>query len=267
MVGRVDVDPVGSLDPAPAERVDDDDAIDAVAEEVHSVGNLLVGGVYLNQVAAGAEGAALEVQVVAVVVDAHQMTQQSIASVLLAPRQPDDHAPPLLGIADGVDAGDGGDDDHVPAGEERGRGSQAEAVDLLVDVSVLLDIQVVLGDVRLWLIVIVVGDEVLDGVVREELSKFGVELSGQRLVVGQDQRRLLHLLDHLRYDVRLAGAGSTQQRLVLVSLADTLHQRCNGLRLVAGRLKVGDDLKPGHCYSACSGRTTVRRLLADPLHK
>ena len=75
-----------------------------------------------------------------------------------------------------------------------GGGRQAQAVDLLVDVGVLLDVGVVLRDVGLGLVVVVVGDEVLDGVVREELAELGVELGGQRLVVGQHQRRPLDLL-------------------------------------------------------------------------
>src|SRR3954469_10783012 len=61
--------------------------------------------------------------------------------------------------------------------------SCAEAVDLLVDRGVLLDVQVLRGDVRLGLVVVVVGDEVLDGVLREELAELVAELRRERLVV------------------------------------------------------------------------------------
>ena len=62
---------------------------------------------------------------------------------------------------------------------------EAEAVDVLVDARVLLDVDVALRDVRLRLVVVVVADEVVDGVVREEarLSSF-VELGGEGFVVG-----------------------------------------------------------------------------------
>ena len=45
------------------------------------------------------------------------------------------------------------------------------------------------GDVRLGLVVVVVGDEVLDGVFGEELAELVAELGGQRLVVRDHERR------------------------------------------------------------------------------
>ena len=58
-----------------------------------------------------------------------------------------------------------------------------EASDVVVLRGVLLDVQVGLRDVRLRLVVVVVRDEVLDRVRREELAELVAELSGQRLVV------------------------------------------------------------------------------------
>ena len=49
--------------------------------------------------------------------------------------------------------------------EQRARGGVAQLVDLVVDVGVLVDVGVGARDVRLGLVVVVVGDEVLDGVV------------------------------------------------------------------------------------------------------
>ena len=55
--------------------------------------------------------------------------------------------------------------------------------------AVLLDVEVGLGNVGLGLVVVVVGDEVLDGVVGEELPELVAELRGERLVVGDHERR------------------------------------------------------------------------------
>ena len=68
----------------------------------------------------------------------------------------------------------------------------AQAVDLLVDRRVLLDVEVPARDVGLGLVVVVVGDEVLDRVVGEERAELVAQLGGQRLVVRHDQRRALH---------------------------------------------------------------------------
>jgi hypothetical protein len=64
----------------------------------------------------------------------------------------------------------------------------AEPVDVVVPRGVLLDVEVGLRDVRLGLVVVVVRDEVLDRVVREELPQLVAELGGERLVV-RDQER------------------------------------------------------------------------------
>ena len=53
------------------------------------------------------------------------------------------------------------------------------------------------GHVGLGLVIVVVRDEVLDRVVREELAELPVELGSQGLVVGEDQRRPLHRGDHV----------------------------------------------------------------------
>ena len=114
--------------------------------------------------------------------------------------------------AEAEDARHRGDDDHVAAREQRRRGGVAQPVDLLVDRRVLLDVEVPRRDVGLGLVVVVVGDEVLDRVRREVRPELVAELRGERLVVGHDQRRPLHRLDRRRHRHRLAGAGGAQQR-------------------------------------------------------
>ena len=59
--------------------------------------------------------------------------------------------------------------------QERLRRGVAQPVDVLVDDVVLLDVRVGARDVRFGLVVVVVGDEVLDGVVREELLELGAK--------------------------------------------------------------------------------------------
>jgi hypothetical protein len=92
------------------------------------------------------------------------------------------HGAVVLGRAQAVDARHAGHDDHVAAADQGAGGGQAQAVDLVVDRGVLLDVDVALGDVRFGLVVVVVADEVVDGVVGEELLELGVELGGQVLL-------------------------------------------------------------------------------------
>ena len=145
--------------------VDFGDALNLVAPELDAKGNLLVGGEHLQGVALDAEPAADKAGVVALVLHGHQVPHQAAAGAAFSHLEGGDEGVVLLRVSQAVDAGDGGDDEDVAAGQQGPGGGVAELVDLLVDVGVLLDVGVGLGDVGLRLIVVVVGDEVLHGVV------------------------------------------------------------------------------------------------------
>ena len=100
------------------ERVDLREGVDLVAEELDAVGVFVVGGVDLDDVAADAEGAAAEVDVVALVEDFDEAAGDVFALELLAFFEEEEHAVVGFGRAEAVDAGDGGDDDDVAAFEE-----------------------------------------------------------------------------------------------------------------------------------------------------
>ncbi len=120
----------------------------------------------------------------------------------------------------------------------------AHPVDLLVDRGVLLDVGVGARHIGLRLVVVVVGDEVLDRVLGEERLHLAVELGGQGLVGGEDQGRALHRLDHLGGGEGLARAGDPKQHLVALAVFQAFDQGGDRLGLIAGRLVLGDDLQP-----------------------
>ena len=194
------------------------DLLDLVAEERDAVGGLHVRRLHLDDVAAHAEAPAAEERVVPRVLDVDELAQHHVAVDLLADAEATVFSS-YLRRADAVDAGDRGDDEDV-LGRERGRRRVAQAVDVVVDRRVLLDVEVGLRDVGLRLVVVVVGDEVLDRVPGQELAELVAELRGERLVVGDHERRLLHLLGDPRHRRRLPGAGGAEQRLVAVAADD-----------------------------------------------
>ena len=122
----------------------------------------------VDHVAAHAERAAAELDVVALVLHLGQALDRVALRDLVALAQVQDHAVVLGRVADAVDRRHRRDD-HA----RRGRSSsalgrrQAHLLDVLVDRGVLLDEQVARRHVGLGLVVVVVGDEVLDRVVRE----------------------------------------------------------------------------------------------------
>ncbi len=120
------------------------------------------------------------------------------------------------------------------ASKRRGR-RVAQPVDLVVDRGVLLDVEVLSRHVGLGLVVVVVGDEVLDHVVGEELAELVAELGRQGLVVGHDQSGTLQLGDHAGHGEGLAGSGRPEQRLDALAGAQPFAEFGDRLGLVGQR--------------------------------
>ncbi len=90
-----------------AERIDLLDGLDRVAEELDADrGLLLVRREHLDHVAAHAERAAVEVDVVSLVLDVDEHAQEVVAAELLADLQVDEEPVVALRAADAVDAAD-----------------------------------------------------------------------------------------------------------------------------------------------------------------
>ena len=62
----------------------------------------------------------------------------------------------------------------------------AKLVNLIIDRAVLLDIGIARRNIGLRLVVIIVGDKIFNRIVRKELLKLAVKLTGQGLIVGDD---------------------------------------------------------------------------------
>ncbi len=207
---------------------------------------LLVGRHDLERVTPDPERAGPKLHVVAFIVRLDQLAQDGRAPVDPADLEVDDHAAVGFRTADAVDRRHGGDHQHVSPRKDRGRGRQPHALDLLVDLGLLLDVQVVLGDVGLGLVVVVVGDEVFDGAIREEVLELRVELSRQSLVVGHYQRRALQPGDDVGDGERLARPGGAQQHLVLGAALEAGDELLDGFGLVARRPVGGMQSELGH---------------------
>jgi hypothetical protein len=218
--------------------------LDGLAEHVHSHGRLVpVRRVDVDDVAADAELPPVGGDVVALVTDVHQPPEYVLPLVFL----PDlDHHHPveiLIGRPKPVYAGHRRDDYHVGARQERARGPVPEPVDLVVDRGVLLYVGVRARYVRLGLVVVVVGHEILDRVAGKELAELRVQLRGQRLVRREDERRPLDGLDDARHRERLARARHAEQDLVVIFFFKPLDKCRNRRRLVTLRHEPGLELQ------------------------
>ncbi len=104
---------------------------------------------------------------------------------------------------------------------------------------ILLDIGVGARDVGLGLVVVVIGDEILDRVLREEALELAIELGGERLVWREHEGRALRRLDHLGHGEGLARTRDAEQHLVALMRVDLGHELGDGRGLIALRRELG----------------------------
>ncbi len=203
----------------------------------------------VDHIAAHTEGGAGEIHIVARVLQPGQPAQQLALIEAVATIDVQHHLQIGLRVTQAVDARHRGDDDRIrPLQQCLGR-RQAHLLDVIVDRGVFLDEGVRRRHIGFRLIVVVVGNEILHRVVREERLELAIELRGQRLVRRQHQRGPLHMGDDVGDAEGLARAGNAQQRLVRQPRLDAFDHLPNGLRLIAGRLETGDQFELGHFAS------------------
>ena len=139
----------------------------------------------------------------------------------------------------------------------------AQAVDLVVDGAVLFNIGIRGGNVGLRLVVVVVGDKILHGILREKAAHLSTNLACQRFVRLQNQRRAVAPGNDVRHRECFAGTGDAQQRLGFVPFVDALYQRFYRLWLVAGGLEWGFQVKNFvHCLSFQSTTISCIKIIA-----
>ena len=225
------------------ERIERHQLVDLVAEQLDAEPFLFVRGIHLDDVAPDAERAAAEIVIVALVLNLDQLAEDLLATDALPPFERQQHAVVRLGRAEAVDARDAGDNDDVAPLEEGAGRRQSHAVDLVVDGRFLLDVRIGGRHVRFRLVVIVVADEVFDGVFGEKPAEFLVELRRERFVVDHDERRPVHAGNRMGHRERLARTGDAEQHLMRIAALQSLHELRDGPGLIAGQLEIGHEVE------------------------
>jgi len=160
---------------------------------------------YIYRVPLNAEGSPFELGTRSAVQAADEGMQESVAPPFLTDFEWNHAFVKFHWIANSVNAADGGDHNDIAPATQQGRGgAETQFLNLLIDSQVLFDVRVRGGDIGLGLIVIVVADEILDQIVREELLEFAVQLRGQRFVMAEHEGRTLGLSNDIGNRKRLA---------------------------------------------------------------
>ena len=94
------------------------------------------------------------------------------------------------------------------------------------------------GHVGFGLVVIVIADEIFDGVMGEEGFEFVEELRREGLIVRENDGRAVDFLDHLGDGEGFAGAGDAEENLVAIAIVYTSDELGDRLRLVAAGIVI-----------------------------
>ena len=235
---RVDHKTIDLLLDTAREGIEQLKRLDFVIEELHPEGELeVLGGEDIDRVPPNSKHSSGELDIVAGVLHPHELADEVALGETIAHPHGQYHCMIVSGVANAVDARDRGHNDGVLALEERLGGRQAHLLDVLIDGRVFFNEQIALGHIGLGLVVIVVGDEVLDGIARKKLPHLRVELGGQSLVRRQDQCGTSRLGNDMGHGEGLPRAGHPQKRLVGQTRLQPVAQAFDGRRLIAGRLE------------------------------
>ena len=205
-----------------------------------------------NQITTHPEGAAGKVLVIAAILQLNKASQHRTALRHITDFQPHGHFGIGLDRADTIDAGHRGDDHDIAAFEQRPRCGMAHAVYLFIYRRIFLDIGVGARHIGFRLVVIVIGNKILDRVMGKEALHLAVELRRQRLVRGEDQRWPPQRLDRLGHGEGLARASDTKQHLIALLGVDPVDNLGNRGWLIARRFKIRHEVEIGR---GASGRT------------
>ena len=89
-----------------------------------------------------------------------------------------------------------------------------QALYLVVYAGILFYERIRVGDVRLRLIIVIIGYEILNCIIGKEFFEFRAELRRKRLIMSKDKCRPLKLLYDLGHGKGLTRAGHAQKRLL-----------------------------------------------------
>ena len=175
MAAGINRDAVEGLEAFAGQRVEGRDLLDFVAEQLDAHRRaVFIRRDDFDDIAARAERAAMQVHVVALVLNIGQPPQNMLSVNHLPALGGKGHVRVGARIAEAVNAGDAGDNNHVAPLKQGARGGMAQAVNIFVDGGIFFNVGVGRRDVGFRLVIIVITDEIFDGVVRKKFLEFAV---------------------------------------------------------------------------------------------
>ncbi|CAG5146359.1 Uncharacterised protein [Streptococcus pneumoniae] len=109
----------------------------------------------------------------------------------------------------------------------------AKLVNLVIDRTILLNIGIARRDIGLWLVIIIVGYEILNCIFREKFLKLPIELTSQSFIVGNNQSWFIDFRNDLTHSIGLPCSSRPHQNLSFFSPLNVIHQLLDSLGLIS----------------------------------
>ncbi len=187
----------------------------------------------IDNLAAHAERTALERLIVTGVLQLRQTAQNRTLIDNHPLRQVQHHLEVEIRVAEAVDGRYRRDHHHITTLQQRLGRRQTHLLNVFVHRGIFLDKGVRARHIGFWLVVIVIRDEILDGILREELFHLAVQLRRQRFVGRQHHGGALQVSDNVGDGEGFPRTGHPQQRLVCQPIFQPFFKTTDRLRLVA----------------------------------
>ena len=142
------------------------------------------------------------------------------------------HVTIRLNCPDTINTRNRRDNDHIFAFEQRTRSSMTHSIDLFINRGFFFDIGIGAGNIRFRLVVVVVGNEIFDGIIGKKSLHLTIELCGKRLIGSKDERRSLDLCDDMSHGKGFTRPCNTEEYLIIRPVIYTRHQSANRVRLI-----------------------------------
>ena len=166
------------------QHIDLHNAVDLISEELHADRRLpTVCRKDLQDISMHPEGTTVKIHIVSCVLDINKLADHIITIPLHTRTQRHHHSQEVFRAAQAVNTGNRGNHHHIPPFHQRRCRRQTQLVNLLIDRRIFRNVSVRRRNIRLRLIVIVIGNEILDRIFREEFLHLPIKLCRERLVV------------------------------------------------------------------------------------
>ena len=148
-----------------------------------------------------------KVDIIAFITNFCQLSQDFIQRAHLSHPKGDHHALIVNRVTQAIQTADRRNHDHISAFEKRRCGTMTQPVNFFVDGGILFDVGICMSNVGFRLVVIVIGNEILNRIIGEEFPELRTKLGSKGLIMGKNQCGAVQLFNNRCHSEGLTGTG------------------------------------------------------------